>query len=41
MGEDVKEQLELEARATDLWQLCRKEIGSGGTEWSANPIILK
>jgi predicted nucleotidyltransferase len=41
MGEDVKEQLELEARATDLWQLCRKEIGPGGTEWSANPIILK
>ncbi len=40
MGEAVRKQLELEARATDLWQLCRKTPGPGGTEWTTG-VVLK
>ncbi len=39
MGEAVRRQLELEARATDLWQLCRKKPGPGGTEWTTGPVL--
>jgi len=32
--------LELEARCTDLYQLCRREPGPCGTEWTTNPVML-
>lgn len=32
--------MELEARCTDFYALCRREIGSCGSEWSTSPIIL-
>ena len=32
--------LELEARCTDLYQLCRKEPGPCGLEWTSNPVML-
>lgn len=32
--------LELEARCTDLYQLCRKTPGPCGLEWSTNPVML-
>ena len=31
---------ELEARCTDLYQLCRKIPGSCGLEWTGNPVML-
>ncbi len=39
MGKGVQRQLELESRATDLWQLCRKNPGPGGTEWTMGPVL--
>ena len=32
--------LELEARCTDLYQLCREVPGPCGLEWTANPVML-
>ncbi len=32
--------MELEARCTDFYQLCRGEPGPCGTEWMTNPIML-
>lgn len=32
--------MELEARCTDFYMLCRREIGPCGTEWNTSPIIL-
>lgn len=32
--------LELEARCTDLYQLCRARPGPCGAEWSTNPVML-
>lgn len=32
--------LELEARCTDFYQLCRREPGPCGLEWTANPIMI-
>ncbi|MBD5118524.1 MAG: nucleotidyltransferase family protein [Clostridiales bacterium] len=32
--------LELEARCTDFYQLCRQEPGPCGLEWTANPVML-
>ena len=32
--------LELEARCTDFYQLCREEPGPCGVEWSTNPIMM-
>ena len=32
--------LELEARCTDLYQLCRREPGPCGLEWTSNPVML-
>lgn len=32
--------MELEARCTDFYALCRKEVGPCGLEWSKSPIIL-
>ena len=32
--------LELEARCTDFYQLCRREPGPCGLEWTTNPIML-
>lgn len=32
--------LELEARCTDLYQLCRKTPGPCGLEWTTNPVML-
>ena len=39
MGEEVRSQMELEARATDLWQLCRRVPGPGGTEWTTGVVL--
>ena len=33
--------LELEARCTDFFSLCRREITPCGGEWSTSPVILK
>lgn len=32
--------LELEARCTDLYQLCRETPGPCGLEWTTNPVML-
>ncbi len=32
--------LELEARCTDFYQLCRREPGRCGLEWTTNPVML-
>ena len=32
--------LELEARCTDFYQLCRREPGPCGLEWTTNPVML-
>lgn len=32
--------LELEARCTDFYQLCRREPGPCGLEWTGNPILI-
>ena len=32
--------LELEARCTDFYQLCRREPGGCGLEWTANPVMV-
>ena len=32
--------LELEARCTDLYQLCRRTPGPCGLEWTSNPVML-
>ena len=32
--------LELEARCTDLYELCREHPGPCGREWTSNPIML-
>ena len=32
--------LELEARCTDLYQLCRREPGPCGLEWVSSPVML-
>ena len=32
--------LELEARCTDFYQLCRKAPGPCGLEWTTNPVML-
>lgn len=32
--------LELEARCTDFYQLCRREPGPCGAEWTANPVMI-
>lgn len=32
--------LELEARCTDLYQLCRREPGPCGAEWTSSPVML-
>lgn len=32
--------LELEARCTDFYQLCRREPGSCGLEWTTDPVML-
>ena len=32
--------LELEARCTDFYQLCRKTPGPCGLEWTTNPVML-
>ena len=32
--------LELEARCTDFYQLCRQKPGPCGLEWTANPVML-
>ena len=32
--------LELEARCTDLYQLCRRTPGPCGLEWTTNPVML-
>ena len=32
--------LELEARCTDLYQLCRETPGPCGLEWTSNPVML-
>ena len=32
--------LELEAGCTDFYQLCRREPGPCGLEWTANPVML-
>lgn len=32
--------LELEARCTDFYQLCRREPGPCGAEWTTNPVML-
>ncbi len=31
---------ELEARCTDLYQLCRREPGPCGLEWTTNPVMI-
>ena len=31
---------ELEARCTDLYQLCRKDPGPCGLEWTSGPVML-
>ena len=31
--------LELEARCTDLYQLCRREPGPCGAEWTSSPVM--
>lgn len=43
LGEACRHQFELEARTTDLWQLCRSDLEDsvGGSEWTSNPVILK
>ncbi len=33
--------LELEARCTDLYGLCRRKIAPCGLEWTTDPVILK
>ncbi len=40
LGAEARHQMELEARATDLWQLCRRKPGAGGSEWTTSPVIL-
>jgi predicted nucleotidyltransferase len=40
MSAEVRRQLELEARATDLWQLCKASVGPGGTEWKTGIVLL-
>lgn len=32
--------MELEARCTDLYQLCRREPGPCGEEWTVSPVLL-
>ncbi len=32
--------LELEARCTDFYQLCRKDPGPCGLEWTASPVMI-
>ena len=32
--------MELEARCTDFYAMCRKQPGICGAEWSTSPIIL-
>ena len=32
--------MELEARCTDFYQLCRREPGPCGMEWTASPVML-
>lgn len=32
--------MELEARCTDLYQLCRREPGPCGAEWTTNPVMI-
>lgn len=32
--------LELEARCTDFYQLCRREPGPCGAEWTTNPVMI-
>lgn len=32
--------MELEARCTDFYQLCRKEPGPCGMEWTKNPVMI-
>ena len=32
--------LELEAGCTDFYQLCRREPGRCGVEWTTNPVML-
>ncbi|MCD8143805.1 MAG: nucleotidyltransferase family protein [Oscillospiraceae bacterium] len=40
LGPEALRHMELEARATDLWQLCRREPGPGGTEWTQGVRLL-
>ena len=39
-GYDANPLLELEARCTDLYQLCRETPGPCGLEWTTNPVML-
>ena len=39
-GYDANPLLELEARCTDLYDLCFPELKKGGREWTQSPVYL-